>query len=116
MENTNKELLKTLLSRTNDVNKKVDELSRNHFEMSLKFSNYINAQDKENTYFKALLEGNDKTHQKGIVERVEVTESDIAVIKIDRKVTAGKIGIAGLIFTAVGTIILKLLGVVKFIL
>lgn len=116
MENTNKELLKLLLDRTNDVNLKVDKLAKDHFEMSLKFSTYINTQDKENTYFKALLEGNDRTHQKGIVERVEVAENDIAVIKIDKKVTAGKIGVAGLIFTAVGTIILKLLGVVKFML
>ena len=116
MEGTTKELLKVLVKRSEELNTKVDKLAKEHFEMSLKFSSYINSQDKENIYFKSILEGNQKTNQKGLVERVNINESDIVDIKTDRKITAGKIGVAGLIFTAIGGVILKLLGVIKIIL
>lgn len=112
---TNKELLTLLVSQTKDLNVKVDKLAKDHFTMSLKFSDYINSQDKENIYFKNILEGNKNTNTKGVAEQVHNNSQDINLLKIDKKVTAGKIGVAGLIFTVIGGILLKVLGVIKFL-
>ena len=67
-------------------------------------------------YIKSILENNDKTGQLGVVQQQVVNTKDISVLKTDKKITAGKVGVAGLIFGTVGAILLKLLGVIKFVL
>ena len=67
-------------------------------------------------YIKGILENNDKTGQLGIVQQQALNTKDIEVLKTDKKITAGKVGVAGLIFGTVGAILLKLLGVIKFVL
>ena len=112
--NTTKELLTILVTQTSELNKKVDKLSEDYLNVTLKFSTYMNNQDKENTYFRGLFEGNSKTHQKGIVEDVQDIKEEVSILKVDKKVTTGKIVVAGGIFTVIGTVVLKLFGVIKF--
>jgi hypothetical protein len=62
------------------------------------------------------LESDPHTNQKGLVEQVEINTVDIRDIKEDKKITAGKITVAGVIFGAIGTILLKVFGLIKLVL
>ena len=62
------------------------------------------------------IESDSKTGHVGIAEQTQLNTKDISVLKTDKKITAGKVGVAGLIFGTVGAILLKLLGVIKFVL
>lgn len=114
--NTTKELLSVLVTKITDLDKKVDSFAKVQFDMSLDISILKNQQVSDKKYFKGLLEGNDKTHQKGVVENLSDTMNDVSTLKTHQKVTAGKIGLAGFIFAAIGTVLLKVLGVIKVIL
>ena len=112
--NTTKELLGVLISQGEEMNKKIDTLSQNYFDVTLQLSGVLNKQDKESSYIRGILEGNNKTHQKGLVEEVQDIKEEVLVLKVDKKVTTGKIVVAGGIFTVIGTVVLKLFGVIKF--
>lgn len=112
---TNKQTLDLILRNSN-------ELKKEQFDFAAKVSAFMNkqndfnsAQTTFNNEIKIHLESNPKTHQKGLVEQVHDNTEDINILKIDKKVTAGKISVAGLIFTAIGATVLKALGLIKFI-
>lgn len=113
--NTTDKLLGILISQGKAMDLKIDKLSESNFNLSLKVSNLLNKQEQEGIYFRGILEGNPNTHQKGLFEQVQDNVQDISTLKVDKKVTAGKIGVAGAIFTVIGTFVLKLMGVIKFI-
>ena len=68
---------------------------------------------KQNTYMLGLLENNDKTGQKGIVQRTDDLEFRVEKMETTDKVRLGKAGMAGGIvvggFIFVGKLILKLI-------
>ena len=62
------------------------------------------------------LESDKSTGHIGIAEQTQINTRDIHEIKTDKKITAGKIGVAGLILGAIGTVLLKILGIIKLVL
>jgi len=67
---------------------------------------------QQNTYMLGLLENNDKTGQKGAIERLDNLEVKVEKIEVKDKVRIGKAtvvgGVVGGVFVFVGKMILKL--------
>tara|TARA_R110000737_G_C14536487_1_gene478201 strand:+ start:441 stop:770 length:330 start_codon:yes stop_codon:yes gene_type:complete len=108
MEQTNKKVLSLILDRVNG-------LAKEQLNLASQMSASMNKQDAINVELRSYLESNSKTNQKGLVEQVYEIKEELSVLKTDKKINAGKIGIATAIFTVVGTLVLKLLGLIKFI-
>lgn len=88
--------------------------AQNQLDFAGKVSAFMNEQESTNQKLRSYLESDKSTNQKGIVEQVHDNTVAIEGFKTDKKVTAGKITMAGLIFTFIGGIVLKILGFIKF--
>ena len=113
---TNRQLLDILVGESKglkeqiaNLNGKFDTLAKKNYELAAEFSNYMNKQDKENGYIRGILECNDKTGQVGAVYQLNTNTKDIAEIKQQNKVNAGKISIAVVILAGIGGLVFKIL-------
>lgn len=113
---TNRQLLdilvdesKGLKEQITNLNGKFDTLAKKNYELAAEFSNYMNKQDKENDYVRGILERNDRTGQIGVVSQLDANTKDIAKLKLENKVNAGKISIAVVILAGIGGLVFKIL-------
>lgn len=90
---TNKELLQMVLNQT-----KIN--AENQLTFAAQVSTFMNEQSLFNKEIKGLLESNEKTKQKGVIEQVSINTSDIQKIKTDRQIEKKLWGISG---AAIGT-------------
>jgi hypothetical protein len=100
---TNKILLEEIL-------KEQRELAVQQLQISSDFSNFMNKQNMFNQRISGLLESDSATNTKGAMEDLGDLKDRVLDLEVKNKITAGKVAISVLIFTAVGTFVLKLLG------
>jgi len=100
---TNKILLEEIL-------KEQRELAVHQLQISSDFSNFMNKQNMFNQRISGLLESDSATNTKGAMEDLGDLKDRVLDLEVKNKITAGKVAISVLIFTAVGTFVLKLLG------
>jgi hypothetical protein len=113
---TNRQLLdilvqesKGLKEQIGSLNGKFDDLAKKNYELAAEFSNYMNKQDKENDYVRGILERNDRTGQVGVVSQLNINTKEIADLKQQNKINAGKISIAVVILAGIGGLVFKIL-------
>lgn len=97
MPTTNKALLQEIL----------DEQKRISNEMS----DAINNQNLFNQRIKSILNSDEDTHQKGLVESLSDVKNRVLDLEVKNKVTAGKVAISVIIFSAIGGAVWKLIGI-----
>jgi len=100
---TNKILLEEIL-------KEQRELAVQQLQISSDFSNFMNKQNMFNQRISGLLESDSATNTKGAMEDLGDLKDRVLDLEVKNKITAGKVAISVLILTAVGTFVLKLLG------
>ena len=93
---TNKTLLQEIL----------DEQKR----LSKEMSDAINHQNLFNQRITTLLNSDEDTNQKGLVENLEDVRNRVLDLEVKNKVTAGKVAISVIILSAIGGAIWKLIG------
>ena len=76
---TNKQLL-------NEIIKEQRLQAQKQLQLAADFSAYINKTDLKFNEILSLLESNDKTKQKGVIEQVSLNTDDISKIKTDKKI------------------------------
>ena len=76
---TNKQLL-------NEIIKEQRLQAQKQLQLAADFSNYMNKTDLKFNEILSLLESNDKTKQKGVIEQVSLNTDDISKIKTDKKI------------------------------
>lgn len=87
---TNKELLQMVLHQTK-------ENAKNQLTFAGKVSTFMNEQNLFNSEIKSMLESNDKTKQKGIIEQQSINTKDINTIKNQTKIAVGVSVVLGFI-------------------
>ena len=97
MPPTNKILLEQIL----------DEQKRLSDEMS----SAINNQNLFNQRITTILNSDDDTNQKGLVENLSDIRSRVLDLEVKNKVTAGKVAISVIILSAIGSVIWRLISV-----
>jgi hypothetical protein len=97
MPPTNKILLEQIL----------DEQKRLSDEMS----NAINNQNLFNQRITTILNSDDDTNQKGLVENLSDIRSRVLDLEVKNKVTAGKVAVSVIILSAIGSVIWRLISV-----
>ena len=97
MPPTNKILLEQIL----------DEQKR----LSSEMSSAINNQNLFNQRITTILNSDDDTNQKGLVENLSDIRSRVLDLEVKNKVTAGKVAISVIILSAIGSVIWKLIGI-----
>mgnify|MGYP003632039647 CR=1 len=76
---TNKQLL-------NEIIKEQRLQAQKQLQLAADFSAYMNKTDLKFNEILSLLESNDKTKQKGVIEQVSLNTDDISKIKTDKKI------------------------------
>ena len=76
---TNKQLL-------NEIIKEQRLQAQKQLQLAADFSTYMNKTDLKFNEILNLLESNDKTKQKGVIEQVSLNTTDISKIKTDKKI------------------------------
>ena len=76
---TNKQLL-------NEIIKEQRLQAQKQLQLAADFSSYMNKTDLKFNEILSLLESNDKTKQKGVIEQVSLNTDDISKIKTDKKI------------------------------
>ena len=76
---TNKQLL-------NEIIKEQRLQAQKQLQLAADFSTYMNKTDLKFNEILSLLESNDKTKQKGVIEQVSLNTDDISKIKTDKKI------------------------------
>ena len=76
---TNKHLL-------NEIIKEQRLQAQKQLQLAADFSSYMNKTDLKFNEILSLLESNDKTKQKGVIEQVSLNTDDISKIKTDKKI------------------------------
>ena len=94
---TNKTLLQEIL----------DEQKR----LSKEMSDAINHQNLFNQRITTLLNSDEDTNQKGLVENLEDVRNRVLDLEVKNKVTAGKVAISVILLSAIGGSIWKLIGI-----
>ena len=79
--------------------------------LSNEMANAINNQNLFNQRIKNTLNSDGDTNQKGMVENLEDVRSRVLDLEVKNKVTAGKIAISLIIFSTIGGVIWKLIGI-----
>ena len=102
---TNKELLSLILANQ----KKQD---KNILNISLELSNHINKQTPLNDKLIGYLESNEKTNQKGGIERIGDLETRTDTLESTLKVTFGKASVLGFVFLFLGSAMFKILNLI----
>ena len=97
MQPTNKILLEQIL----------DEQKR----LSSEMSSAINNQNLFNQRITAILNSDDETNQKGLVENLSDIRNRVLDLEVKNKVTAGKVAVSVIILSSIGSVIWKLIGV-----
>jgi len=97
MPPTNKILLEQIL----------DEQKR----LSSEMSSAINNQNLFNQRITTILNSDDDTNQKGLVENLSDIRSRVLDLEVKNKVTAGKVAISVIILSAIGSVIWRLISV-----
>jgi hypothetical protein len=94
---TNKILLQEIL----------DEQKR----LSKEMTDAINHQNLFNQRITTILNSDNETHQKGLVEGLSDVKNRVLDLEVKNKVTAGKVAISVIILTAIGGAVWKLIGI-----
>jgi hypothetical protein len=76
---TNKQLL-------NEIIREQRLQAQKQLQLAADFSAYMNKTDLKFNEILSLLESNDKTKQKGVIEQVSLNTDDISKIKTDKKI------------------------------
>mgnify|MGYP003649045848 FL=1 len=96
MATTNKQLLQEILEKQKIVYRDL--------------SDFKNEQHLFNQKVRSILNSDDKTNQKGLVEGLSDVSERVLDLEIKNKVTAGKITISLVIISAIGGAVWKLIG------
>tara|TARA_R110000796_G_scaffold119250_1_gene233417 strand:+ start:41 stop:340 length:300 start_codon:yes stop_codon:yes gene_type:complete len=96
MATTNKELLQEILEKQKIVYRDL--------------SDFKNEQYLFNQKVRSILNSDDKTNQKGLVEGLSDVGERVLDLEIKNKVTAGKITISLVIVSAIGSAVWKIIG------
>ena len=96
MATTNKELLQEILEKQKIVYRDL--------------SDFKNEQYLFNQKVRGILNNDDKTNQKGLVEGLSDVSDRVLDLEVKNKVTAGKITISLVIVSAIGGAVWKLIG------
>ena len=96
MATTNKELLQEILEKQKIVYRDL--------------SDFKNEQYLFNQKVRSILNSDDKTNQKGLVEGLSDVGERVLDLEIKNKVTAGKVAISIVIVSAIGSAVWKIIG------
>jgi len=95
---------KEIISEIREEQKSMAEMQ---FRLAADLSNFFNKQELFNQRISDILENDEKTNKKGLVEEVADISTRVDDIEIKNKVTAGKIAVTATILTFIGGIVLK---------
>jgi hypothetical protein len=74
-------------------------------------SDFKNEQNLFNQKVRTILNSDDETHQKGLVEGLSDVSDRVLDLEVKNKVTAGKVAISLVIVSAIGGAVWKIIGV-----
>jgi hypothetical protein len=81
------------------------------FRLAADLSNFFNKQELFNQRISDILENDEKTNKKGLVEEVADISTRVDDIELKNKVTAGKIAVTATILTFIGGVVLKAINI-----
>lgn len=99
---------KEIISEIREEQKSMAEMQ---FRLSADLSNFFNKQELFNQRISDILENDEKTNKKGLVQKVADISARVDDIEIKNKVTAGKIAVTATILTFIGGVVLKAINI-----
>ena len=99
---------KEIISEIREEQKSMAEMQ---FRLAADLSNFFNKQELFNQRISDILENDEKTNKKGLVEEVADISARVDDIEIKNKVTAGKIAVTATILTFIGGVVLKAINI-----
>lgn len=81
------------------------------YRLAADLSTFFNKQELFNQRISDILENDEKTNKKGLVEEVADISARVDDIEIKNKVTAGKIAVTATILTFIGGVVLKAINI-----
>ena len=81
------------------------------YRLAADLSNFFNKQELFNQRISDILENDEKTNKKGLVEEVTDISNRIDKIELKEKVTTGKIAVTVTILTFIGGVVLKAINI-----
>lgn len=110
-----KETMKTKAMTQKEIISEIREEQKTMAEMQYRLaadlSNFFNKQELFNQRISDILENDEKTNKKGLVEEVTDISNRIDKIELKEKVTAGKIAVTVTILTFIGGVVLKAINI-----
>jgi hypothetical protein len=110
-----KETMKTKAMTQKEIISEIREEQKTMAEMQYRLaadlSNFFNKQELFNQRISDILENDEKTNKKGLVEEVTDISNRIDKIQLKEKVTAGKIAVTVTILTFIGGVVLKAINI-----
>jgi|TARA_B100000809_G_C14730242_1_gene384731 hypothetical protein len=76
-----------------------------------RLSEAVSNQNLFNQRIAGILNSDNETHQKGLVENLEDVKGRVLDLEVKNKVTAGKVAISIVILTAIGGAVWKIIGI-----
>ena len=89
----------------------LEQILNEQKRLSSEMSSAINNQNLFNQRITAILNSDDETNQKGLVENLSDIRNRVLDLEVKNKVTAGKVAVSVIILSAIGSVIWKLIGV-----
>jgi len=89
----------------------LEQILNEQKRLSGEMSSAINNQNLFNQRITAILNSDDETNQKGLVENLSDIRNRVLDLEVKNKVTAGKVAVSVIILSAIGSVIWKLIGV-----
>ena len=99
---------KEIISEIREEQKSMAEMQ---FRLAADLSNFFNKQELFNQRISDILENDEKTNKKGLVEEVANISTRVDNIELKNKVTAGKIAVTATILTFIGGVVLKAINI-----
>lgn len=99
---------KEIISEIREEQKTMAEMQ---YRLAADLSNFFNKQELFNQRISDILENDEKTNKKGLVEEVTDISNRIDKIELKEKVTAGKIAVTVTILTFIGGVVLKAINI-----
>ena len=89
----------------------LEQILNEQKRLSGEMSSAINNQNLFNQRITAILNSDDETNQKGLVENLSDIRNRVLDLEVKNKVTAGKVAVSVIILSSIGSVIWKLIGV-----
>jgi len=89
----------------------LEQILNEQKRLSSEMSSAINNQNLFNQRITAILNSDDETNQKGLVENLSDIRNRVLDLEVKNKVTAGKVAVSVIILSSIGSVIWKLIGV-----